>query len=357
MSGFLYSIISFMSPFLKVIENGFNSKTSKTQKKNEKRGTVMLALLVLSISLIIAYEHIWGVEGADYQRYRYRIANAAAKSLDYIIVNGLKKPFSSEVLWLLYEKMGASLFSSYDAFHLFEIIVILFFVFAGLKQNCENWWFAIWMWVTWGSFRYINNVTSELTAVAFLFYFGTKYLKEKSFFKYAAVCIIASMLHTSCIFFIVFYFFYAIDWGAPEKIILPFFSVSFLLCFKYIIPMLSGAFSKYSLYSDYGTNYTYKVLLIPLTLTAVIIYLSHYYKSNSIVLRNVNIFKVLLFYDLMWATSLINSISVRFTYLSELYVLIILSDLISELKGKQRAFAYILSAFFCLFCLWYFRLK
>ncbi len=346
-------IINSIIPFLMlVISSSIHS--NQTKKGKDRRDITFFIMMVIWFSVIATFENVWGIEGRDYEKFRYHTYIAATKSWNQIYEIFISHPITSEIGATLLDKIAGSIINNYDVYRLFLVSFIVFSYFSFFKRYCSNWIFACWMWVVWGNYRFINNTTYQMFSSAIVLLFGSKYIYDKKFAKYALVCLLASLFHASSLYYVIYYFIFCFDWKKIGRRI-AFVLVPFLLISTpAIIAFLSRILPQYSHYSIKGSWYTWKIMLIPVSATIIIaitINLLRLKQKYPIGIWT----QILLSWMTFYSFSIINAIAIRFTYIPEACSISIFGTCVNEYNSRNKTVIYLVTLVACIFITVYLR--
>lgn len=147
--------------------------------------------------------------GADTAQYTYgfkQISNTSLKELFDIRVIGLGGGYelNFEYGYRLFNKLVSFFSTSGQTITIANSILILSLLFSLIKNESDDVFLSVWLYITLGIFQTQMNMARNAIAILFC-YHGLKYIEEKKLSKYLFFVVLGTLFHTSSILFIPFY--------------------------------------------------------------------------------------------------------------------------------------------------------
>lgn len=151
--------------------------------------------------------------GVDTQVYAYAFTQFPDISFGELFATPVYGP--SEGSWLLEFEPGyqlwnklVSLFSSSpQAITVANSTVIMVLLFCLLRKSSPMLLLSVWMYLTMGTYQTQMNVARNAIAILMV-YLGEDSLRERRFWRYALVCLLAATVHTTALVFLPLYWVY-----------------------------------------------------------------------------------------------------------------------------------------------------
>ena len=218
--------------------------------KSQKIDKFFILAILLPIMIAAFRENV----GTDYVNYvyMYRI-NARISFKEWFVMN---KSFSGTrfLVWLISNLAG--IFKSKELFFgIFSCITVVP-VARVLRREyndsiCRLSYFIFLMTLYMTSL----NICKQMAAAAIIFY-GLKYVRERKFFKYCIIILIASMIHITAVVSIFIYFLYDNKKSifSMRKILIFFVSIILVISFPNVLYLMGGRFKSYLLFQREISN-------------------------------------------------------------------------------------------------------
>lgn len=161
---------------------------------------------------------------------------------------------------------------SYNYFWLFLLtsILIVPLYMVTIKKLSINYYYSVFIYITFGFYTFLFNTVRQAIALAILFY-GIKFFLEKKLIKYLAVVLIASLFHISAWVMIPFYFIVHFKFKVEIKAILTFISSAILS--SIVIQYMSASNQRYEQYTQESENSGGYLLLLFYVIIAAFLYI------------------------------------------------------------------------------------
>lgn len=190
------------------------NKNRNLSKTTDVKAKVLLLIIFIIIFIFAGYRHISGLTNNDEMVYRERITFY----YKYTFVEILQKIeiFSALPTWIM-----SKLSQNTQNIILYNSFVTYFLFCYSIKKQCDNYELGILLLFLLNIVNYSFNVMQQVEASAILM-LAIPYAYKKDFKKYLIIVIMATLVHTSSIVMIIFYFMLHMKpWSVK------FFSVSF----------------------------------------------------------------------------------------------------------------------------------
>ena len=112
--------------------------------------------------------------------------------------------FDFEPGYRLVNKLLSLLFTAPQAITIFNATVIMVLWYKLIRRESPDFMLSVWLLVTLGIFQTEMNVTRNAIAILIV-YNGFGYLRRGQFFRYAAICLFASLFHIAALVFLPLY--------------------------------------------------------------------------------------------------------------------------------------------------------
>lgn len=193
------------------------------------------------------------------------------------LVNIVQRPLFSypEKGYLLFQFFVKKIFNNQLYIFIVSSIIIVTFNLAFFKQDAENDLLAVMLFLEAGLYYSSFNLMRQMLAASIVV-IASKFLYEKKFFPYFVIILIASIIHTSAIIMIPFYFICRIKVEKKGIILFPII----LALMVTVLPVAISFVGQYYwgwYYKDASTavGYSWKNVVLPLAISifAFVIYL------------------------------------------------------------------------------------
>ena len=351
----LYLSIIFVEVFLsKLLKYNNEKNDSSFGWKLKKLFIIFIMVLIPSILAGLRY----GI-GTDYFSYE-RIYNnyISMPNFNFYVYNGL----SIEIGFFILVKISKIIFNSYSGFLFLSAFVTYFFAILSINRYGKYRYFGVMIFIYFillyaPSF----NIVRQMVSVSIIIY-GFKYIENKSFFKYLLIVLLALSFHTSALFCLSFYFLNinSTNFSKTKKTIIIILAITIPFIFDYLFNVLSKMliFSKYIMVYENIVGYSYRYSAIIIRIPIIIAILLF---RKRLILHDKNNQLYLLIYLLEFTCVLLSfhmKWAVRFIYYCMISEIILVPQIISIVKGKNKLFTlfyfglYYILYFIIVFGLW-----
>ena len=227
------------------------------------------------------------------------------------------------------------------------------FMIWGISKYSQNKAMAMYIFMCLSCYFAAFNLVRQMLASSITF-IGYKFLRDRQFFHYAVIVLIAFLFHRPAIIMLPIYFMCTWDWKHINLIMLCIAGIAFLL---YSEPIFEFIAEKVPVYKDYlNTRYTvegtesYKQAII----SVVLFILPFIFRKSLISLDRSN--SILLF--LAFISVIISLIGYqiriveRFRYYTDVYYILLLPEITNAVK-KQKEKSFIVVVLFILGCVYF----
>lgn len=298
--------------------------------------------IVPSFSLLLFISAFRGDFTTDYTNY-----TSLFKSINsYSFWTTFKVGFDIELGYLLLNRV-IGLFTTNPVF-LFAVtsFVILYGFYHQFSRYSVNIWLSVLMFVTAGSFYASFNITRQILAAAIIF-MGSKYLYERKFFKYVLVVIIASLIHTSSLIMIPFYFILNLRLNFKNFILVSGGSAVIFVFFDQILDVVQMFVYENYTENAYGmTGQAFENVVLPLAFLAFTLY--HIKKIEPENIMHRIWFNAVYYYAFFNVLGLQVQMVERISRFFAPYVLLLIPFIFSKMQNKHLRFVYSMVLIFLL---------
>ena len=174
-----------------------SAKTNIGVRNTINIANFFLFVIFTFIFVLIAFR---GKFSADYINYETHFQSASSLTWNEILSNGLRVGGTGGVEFGFYILMKIISIFTTDPIWLFVIVALLTIIpiYLGIRDESENRWLSLLLFVVFGSFITSFNVIRSILAYSCLFFYR-KLLYDKKYFHYIIIILITSFIHTSSV--------------------------------------------------------------------------------------------------------------------------------------------------------------
>jgi transmembrane protein EpsG len=308
----------------------------KTRNKNSDkiRKLQTRAFLFCTFILLVFFSGFRGDFTSDYKNYAslFDLYN----SFDFTEV--LKNFFYEERGFVLFSRF-IGLFTS-NAIYLMLItsIIIVFFFLKEFKNDSEQLWLSVLLFVNIGAYYTSFNIMRHILAAAIVFA-GSKYLYNRKFYKYLLIIIIATMFHATAILMLPFYFILNMKCNKLNFSIITLGTI-FLTTFldKIMSFVFMFVFKRYANYSYGMTGLNLTSVVVPISILIFIILHKKCFNINNT--KNRIWINATIYYVVFSVLGLKIQMIQRFAEYFAPYVLLLIPLVCARIKDKSQRILY-----------------
>ncbi|WP_169393142.1 MULTISPECIES: EpsG family protein [Psychrobacter] len=223
-----------MLPYLLVL--CFISCWIALEKKAIGRKSFWLPILVLSLFAGIRRNSV----GTDSGTYTNKFINNI--NTDYYIFDK-----NVEFGYQFYEYLILKFSHNYFWLFFISSLLITYCYFYIIKKYSVNYWLSVFLFITLGIYTFFFNGLRQALAMA-MFALALPFLLEKRFFPYLAVCLFASLFHSTALIMIPFYFLVNLRVKPLYKILATF--LGSLLLSRFLVGYVASTNERYESYGQ-----------------------------------------------------------------------------------------------------------
>ncbi len=244
-------------------------------------------------------------------------------------------------VWLL-----ARIFSHYQFLILITSIIIIGCTLVFIKRNSNNYMLSIIMFITLGLFTFCINGMRQAIAMSICL-LSFEFAKNKKFIPFLLVVLLATLFHKSAIFFIIVYFLCNFKPKLSNVIIFLLIVGLFIISSKNLVYIFDNLVDQ-----DYGSSDSvdsggYVTVLIYLISIIFSLIFVREWKTNQ------NIFSLLLITIFGFVMFLMRYFTIqiyeRISYYLFYFILLLLPNVVSQFKDKEKILVNIIIIAFCVF--------
>lgn len=307
-------------------------------KINNKKINVYDIILLLILILVCGLRDR---VGTDYGLYKFYYNNIDQNS---------RFEIGFRFLIELSNKIGMS----YNTFLILIAAITITLFYVAIKKYSSKPAASIFFFVALGYYAYSFNIIRQMLAIAITLY-GINYIKEKKFFKYLILILIASSFHSTALIMIPIYFLLKLKNNKKNNIILVFICVILPFLYNTIFTFIVTNFEQYSAYATIN-DYTYTEPGIGTYVIGmvnfVLFILFAINRKKLYKLEDTNdIYLKMFSYSLLFTSlSFVNSIAARGGYYLSIYIIYLLPNIGTCLfKTTNKSFEILVILFFILY--------
>lgn len=321
-------LISFQWWFIKHLSVNAITVEEKIRKRNKW-------FLIIACAELIILAGIRGYSvGADTSVYLSAFEYYKALPKTEILTAKLVYPYDFESGYFFLTKLCALLGGSKTAF-LFLIAVLIYIpIFIAIYKRSTDPYISVLTYFAFGYFSYSLGIFRQMIALSIVIC-GIQYIKDRKFFKYLLLIIIAMMFHSTAVLALVIYFLYPLSWKINTIIFISTSAISLVLG-NYIVKIMIIIMPKYSGYTSGSLKQGGSYLMLILFL---MIFIVQYLLSR---LKSPTEYDKIMF-DAMGMTLLIQSLGYSLnifgrsiSYFS-VYLIFLVPNLMERFMGKCRS--------------------
>lgn len=322
-----YLILNIIVIMLALILFGFNKNiTLNTKTFGNGKHCIFIILSFISLLYLSAFR---GDFTSDYKHYVNLFHYYNSFSFDFTMLSEVYQEPGYVILnWItgLITQNAISMIAISSA-------IILYAHFKQFKNYSVYIWLSVLLFINIGPYYDSFNITRQIMASSIIF-LGSKYLYERSFFKYVAIVLVAMSFHRTSVFLIPFYFVLNMKFDMKKVLVLLSLSSISSLYLGYIIQFIQrffyGAYTAQS-YGMSGLKFTN--VIIPIAITVFVIF----NKSKLDTKNNVERIWInsSIFYTFFSILGLNVQMIQRMSYFFLPYVLMLIPTIVSKVKPKE----------------------
>lgn len=230
-----YMIVDlFAILFFKIAE----IKRNKVEKNNitHTRGKIyaynfFLFLTFIILSLVLGLRHYSvGVDTDNYRKVFFRIIDGTMTVSD--------RRWISLGFLVLNKVVGIFFGKNYVVLNCIIGFFSIFFLLKSIWNNSDNPTLSLYIFIAMCLYYQMMNQARQMLALVIVMY-SYQYLKERNFIRYAICIGIASLMHTSAIIMLPFYFIANFKINNKFLFLYLIVTIATILCFDYIILLIS----------------------------------------------------------------------------------------------------------------------
>ncbi len=333
---FPYLCVSLIIAVLGVVSNIRNQKI-----------TLTAAFLVLAV-----FAGFRGDFTSDYNNYCEMFYSANSYSSLWSLLEANPNYFAVESGFLAAMYLFGRIIPSGELFLcLISVLTVYLFLKEIVKQSTMP-WLSILLFVGIDMYYDSFNVTRQVLAAALVFC-CTRFLKERSFWKYCLAMVAISTIHRTALLMIPMYFLLNVKPTKRNVITMTAVGAGFVVLLPVALQVVKMIFPMYSNYSWGMDGGSWKNLIYPVAIAAFsIIYLPRCYNSEKFGIdtaeRGIQI-NALIYIIILTLCSTQVYMIMRISYFFSPYTWILVPNIISQIKNNwDRRLLIIAVAFFCI---------
>lgn len=314
----------------------------KNINKSESGKKIFLIVLGVIVVFISGFRGDFTV---DYGNYSYIFYHARETSL----ANILKGDRYAEVGFTLFNKLVGIFTSNYSGFLVIISIIIIGVLFQYIKLYSPYVVLSSLLLFSYGSYFTSFNTLRQYF-VSILFLISMRYIYDKAFFKYLISILIFSLIHSSILFMLPFYFILQIRWSSRKNFLLNIGIIGMISIIGIFSSRILSFITRY-VYQDYASTNSFGVstgtpiitILRPLVIFIFIIIL--YKNIDFSRLRELVWLNSIIFWLIfsIFATQI--ELLQRLTYFFIPPMIVLLPLLVSRIKSKDARILYYITVF------------